>query len=60
MTGTRWTDPDGHTWPVTGHVCAICGLPRIDVGDGATTHPTCVGPPPGGRALPRPTEETRR
>jgi hypothetical protein len=23
----RWTDPDGAAWPLTGHLCAVCGLP---------------------------------
>jgi hypothetical protein len=23
----RWTDPEGHAWPVTGYECTICGLP---------------------------------
>lgn len=41
LRGERWTDPDGHPWPITGRWCSICGLPRIDVGDGLTTHPTC-------------------
>ena len=37
----RWTDPDGHDWPITGFTCVVCSLPLHpglrDVG----THPTC-------------------
>lgn len=47
----RWTDHDGHHWPITGQVCVVCGLPRTDVGDGQSAHPLCVGPPPGGRPI---------
>ena len=36
----RWTDPDGHDWPITGDTCAACGLPLIKV-DGNSAHPTC-------------------
>lgn len=39
MTG-RWTDAEGHKWPITGHWCAACGLPLIPT-DGFSIHPGC-------------------
>ena len=36
----RWTDPEGHEWPITGIYCDDCGLPLIPV-NGSTTHPNC-------------------
>ena len=36
----RWTDPEGHHWPITGFYCDDCGLPLIPVA-GSTTHPLC-------------------
>lgn len=36
----RWTDPDGHDWPITKHRCSVCGLPLDRVVDN-TAHPTC-------------------
>lgn len=30
VTTLRWTDPEGHTWPLTGYRCRLCGLP-LDV-----------------------------
>jgi hypothetical protein len=43
MTGRRWTDTDGHDWPVTGYWCTECGLPLAAalVDRGETTHPNC-------------------
>lgn len=36
----RWVDDQGHSWPVTGNWCAVCGLPVISVGS-SNTHPCC-------------------
>lgn len=36
----RWTDAEGHRWPVTGTWCTSCGLPLVPV-DGRPTHPNC-------------------
>lgn len=41
MTCPRWTDEDGHAWPITGTWCDVCGLPLIPTSDTPTTHPTC-------------------
>lgn len=41
MTAPRWTDDDGHTWPVTGQWCTACGLPLTPTAHTPTTHPTC-------------------
>ena len=43
MTEQRWTDIDGHDWPVTGYWCVECGLPLATwlVDNGETTHPNC-------------------
>jgi len=35
----RWTDPAGHSWPVTGYHCTVCHLPMIPAG--SNTHPNC-------------------
>ena len=40
MRTERWTDPDGHHWPLTGFFCQACRLPMIPTA-GYTTHPTC-------------------
>ena len=39
----RWTDRDGHSWPITGRHCHTCGLPlhRLLAATGATTHWLC-------------------
>lgn len=39
----RWTDRDGHSWPITGRHCHTCGRPlhRLLVAAGATTHWLC-------------------
>lgn len=39
---SRWTDPAGHDWPVTGHVCTVCGLPLIRSTHMQETHPNCT------------------
>jgi len=36
----RWTDTEGHRWPITGIVCNVCGLPLIPVA-GSKAHPLC-------------------
>lgn len=36
----RWTDDEGHEWPITGHWCTACGLPLIPTDD-STIHPGC-------------------
>ena len=38
---TRWTDHQGHQWPITGHECAQCGLPLIKTTLNQATHPGC-------------------
>lgn len=42
MSAGRWTDEQGHAWPVTGLWCTACGLPLdralADVG----THANCA------------------
>lgn len=40
MTARRWTDAEGHAWPLTGQWCNTCGLPLIRVSN-LDTHPTC-------------------
>lgn len=37
----RWTDPEGHAWPITGHICDRCGLPLIPTVTTPTAHPMC-------------------
>lgn len=36
----RWTDAEGHEWPITGHWCAACGLPLTPT-SGSPVHPLC-------------------
>lgn len=40
----RWTDDEGHEWPVTGAYCAECGLPlhRLLIERGMPTHFLCA------------------
>jgi len=46
---TRWTDEDGHTWPVTGQWCHECGLPlhALLVDAGEAGHLDCLDEPVG-------------
>lgn len=47
---SRYPDPDGHDWPITGTWCTQCGLPLDDV-DGRGTHPVC-DPTPSATSTP--------
>lgn len=42
---SRWLDSAGHSWPITGTWCALCGLPLVAVEPGQRAHPCCEDSP---------------